>query len=229
MEHNGHTISEEERRAVEVHKWYLSQHAGRDVGWDAALEDWARTHQSSWRALHRRQHFVDNVAQAREIRDYVWIRSEQAGTDVSGEAVEEWVRLYAREWREKAERGPRKDEAELRQVMLDVEAHGCGEPACGEPESICCRTVTVRIEKGLHVRPSMELKKVIDRYRPCQVFVQNLAASDGGSIRVAEMMDLLQLGAICGDVLVFRAVGPEAEAALDAIEALLAELARLGY
>ena len=93
-------LSEEERRAVEVHKWYLSQQAGRDVGWDYAYQDWKRSYQAEWRSEVRRQQLQSNAAQAREIRDYVWIRSEQAGMNLGSQAAEEWVSLYASRWRE---------------------------------------------------------------------------------------------------------------------------------
>jgi len=32
------------RRAIEEHKWYLSERAGYDVGWEAAKNDFYRTH-----------------------------------------------------------------------------------------------------------------------------------------------------------------------------------------
>jgi len=30
----------EEKRQIEEHKWYMSERAGKDVGWEKALLDW---------------------------------------------------------------------------------------------------------------------------------------------------------------------------------------------
>ena len=30
----------EDKRQIEEHKWYLSERAGKDVGWEKALLDW---------------------------------------------------------------------------------------------------------------------------------------------------------------------------------------------
>lgn len=38
-----------ERAEILAHKWNLSQAAGRDVGFEAALMDWAHEHRAAWR------------------------------------------------------------------------------------------------------------------------------------------------------------------------------------
>ena len=38
-----------ERAEVLGHKWNLSEKAGRDVGFEAALVDWAEHHRTTWR------------------------------------------------------------------------------------------------------------------------------------------------------------------------------------
>lgn len=44
-----------EREELLRHKWVLSEQAGKDVGFEAALVDWAFNHRSEWR---RQRDFV---------------------------------------------------------------------------------------------------------------------------------------------------------------------------
>ncbi|MEM1293889.1 MAG: hypothetical protein AAGH89_00900 [Verrucomicrobiota bacterium] len=37
-----------EREEVLKHKWLRSEHAGRDIGFDAALIDWVINHREKW-------------------------------------------------------------------------------------------------------------------------------------------------------------------------------------
>ena len=38
----------EEENEIEKHKWYESEKAGKDVGWDWAMIDWIFRHKSRW-------------------------------------------------------------------------------------------------------------------------------------------------------------------------------------
>lgn len=38
----------EEKRAIDEHKWYLSERAGRDVGYHYAQWDWIVNHRIKW-------------------------------------------------------------------------------------------------------------------------------------------------------------------------------------
>ena len=38
-----------EREELMRHKWVMSEKAGKDVGFEAALVDWAFNHRSEWR------------------------------------------------------------------------------------------------------------------------------------------------------------------------------------
>ncbi len=38
-----------EREEILKHKWIRSEEAGRDVGFEAALVDWARNHRADWK------------------------------------------------------------------------------------------------------------------------------------------------------------------------------------
>jgi len=39
----------DEREEVLRHKWLVSEKAGRDMGFESALIDWAQNHHSTWR------------------------------------------------------------------------------------------------------------------------------------------------------------------------------------
>jgi len=96
-------LSDAERRAVERHKYYLSEGAHHDVGFDFALEDWLQNHSDHWRSQRLRE---DLVRQSEEIRKHKWIESQKAGADLGQKAVEDWIKNYAakwRRWREMAE------------------------------------------------------------------------------------------------------------------------------
>lgn len=43
-----------EREEILRHKWFRSQEAGRDIGWEAALLDWVRRHRSAWKKSRER-------------------------------------------------------------------------------------------------------------------------------------------------------------------------------
>ena len=38
-----------ERAEIQAHKWNLSEKAGHDTGFEAALMDWAQNHRTAWR------------------------------------------------------------------------------------------------------------------------------------------------------------------------------------
>jgi len=38
-----------ELEQIQRHKWLVSERAGRDVGFERALTDWARHHRAEWR------------------------------------------------------------------------------------------------------------------------------------------------------------------------------------
>lgn len=89
-------FSKEELEAIQMHKYYLSEHAGYDVGEQFAREHW-RLHQAQrWRHEQLRQ---DMEEQLREMRKYRWIESEKAKTDLGTEAELDWIRKYAVQWR----------------------------------------------------------------------------------------------------------------------------------
>jgi hypothetical protein len=42
-----------EREEILRHKWIESEKAGKDIGFEHALQDWVRKHRDSWRANRR--------------------------------------------------------------------------------------------------------------------------------------------------------------------------------
>ena len=44
-----------ERNEILRHKWYLSEKAGHDIGFETALTDWMMNHRSKWRKSRRRR------------------------------------------------------------------------------------------------------------------------------------------------------------------------------
>ena len=45
-----------EREEILRHKWFLSERAGRDVGFDTAAYDWISHHRAAWRDAWRKHH-----------------------------------------------------------------------------------------------------------------------------------------------------------------------------
>lgn len=86
-----------ELRDIERHKYYLSQQEGRDVGFEAAAQDWLAHHAEEFRE-RRQQHMAK--LQCEEIARHVWIESERACCNVRREAAMDWVRKYAAQWRQ---------------------------------------------------------------------------------------------------------------------------------
>lgn len=88
------------RREIESHKYLLSERARRDVGFDAARDDWFANHYAAYCRFRYEQLLrLQNI----EIGKYKWIRSEEARRDVGREAAVEWVLRYARSFREQFE------------------------------------------------------------------------------------------------------------------------------
>ena len=80
------------------------------------------------------------------------------------------------------------------------------------------RTVRIINEKGLHARASAKFVECVEGFEAgCEVRREGMAAP-GNSI-----MGLLMLGAHCGTEIEIEATGPDAEALLAALEALVAD------
>ena len=90
-------LSPAELEAIQVHKYYLSEKVGRDVGLDKAVEDWLQNHAADWRGDRLKKELEE---QAREIEKHKWIESEKAGRDLGNQAAFDWIVKYAAGWRQ---------------------------------------------------------------------------------------------------------------------------------
>ena len=84
-----------------------------------------------------------------------------------------------------------------------------------EPQS---RRVTIVNRRGLHARASARFVKCAEAF-DCEVTV----IKDGQSVGGTSIMGLMTLAAATGSTIELTAAGPQAEAALDALAALIAD------
>jgi phosphotransferase system HPr-like phosphotransfer protein len=90
-----------ELKAIEQHKWYLSEQRGKEVSFEEALVDFLDNYEADWR---REKQCIDCKEQTDQILQYKWFRSEQEGYDIGKNAAsEEWISKYAHIWREERE------------------------------------------------------------------------------------------------------------------------------
>jgi phosphocarrier protein HPr len=79
------------------------------------------------------------------------------------------------------------------------------------------RTVQIANKNGLHARPAAEIVKVAAKFQSDIVLVK-----DGMEVNGKSIMGVMMLAAECGATLVLRADGADADAAVDALAALIA-------
>lgn len=89
-------LTKAERRAVDVHKYFVSERYGYDVGFDFAYQDFLMHYYEAW---HKRRHERMLSLEMNEIAKHVWIVSQKYGRDMGREAALDWVLNYAAEWR----------------------------------------------------------------------------------------------------------------------------------
>ena len=86
------------------------------------------------------------------------------------------------------------------------------------------RRVTVINELGLHARPAAEFVKLASRFESYIV-----VAKDGEPVNGKSIMGVMTLAAECGAELTLRAEGVDAEAAVTALEGLVAKEFGISY
>ena len=79
------------------------------------------------------------------------------------------------------------------------------------------RTVEILNRNGLHARPAAEVVKTAARFQASITIVRDDVEVNGKSI-----MGVMMLAAECGSAITIRADGPDADAALEALAALVA-------
>ncbi|MEO6876990.1 MAG: HPr family phosphocarrier protein [Gemmatimonadaceae bacterium] len=79
------------------------------------------------------------------------------------------------------------------------------------------RTVQIVNRNGLHARPAAEIVKLAAKFQSEITVVKDDLDVNGKSI-----MGVMMLAAECGSAIIFRAEGPDADQALDALSTLVA-------
>ena len=78
------------------------------------------------------------------------------------------------------------------------------------------RSVQIANKNGLHARPAAEIVKISARFESDVTIIR-----DGTEVNGKSIMGVMMLAAECGATLTLRAEGADADAALDALTALI--------
>src|SRR5271154_6949011 len=131
-----------ELKAIEEHKYYLSQQRGTEVSIEEAIDDFVQHFAEDWRKEKLRR---DNLEQRVEIEKHKYLRSMAEGRDIGGSsAAEEWCQKYAHIWRTERE---------------SLQRNGFKRAL-----------VTVHNEDGLHLRPVSVVASLVAKF-DCDVYV----------------------------------------------------------
>ena len=84
------------------------------------------------------------------------------------------------------------------------------------PSEAVCRTATIVNERGLHARAAAKFVKLADTFDACVTVERGGVSVDGSSI-----MGLMMFGAGPGSEIQLSASGPQADAAMAALVALI--------
>jgi len=190
-----------ELAAIMQHKYFLSIERSAEVTLEEATLDFMDRYMEAFRREQTRLH---NQAQVQEIEKFRWLESERKGHDIGQETA-------AQTWREKYA-------ALYRQECESLEKNGFQN-----------LSVTVRNEKGIHVRPAGTLACLVKNYdaevyvsKPDQMEHFNFLLKNRRYINFKSvMLNLLLLCAAQGDTLEFISYGREAKEVLAEIKALV--------
>lgn len=193
-----------ELKAIQDHKYYLSQQRGVEVTIEEALEDFLKRFADDWRREKLRR---DNLDQRQEIERHKWLRSEMERRDVGrAVAASEWCAQFAHVWRAERE---------------SLERNGFVRLA-----------VVIRNPRELHLRPLSNIGKLATQFE-CDIYVHkpngmpyyNFMLEGRPYMNVKSLLGFLSLGLAMDDTLEFIASGAQAGQALEAIAKLLHESA----
>jgi phosphotransferase system HPr (HPr) family protein len=188
-----------ELKAIEEHKYYLSQQRGVEVAIEEAIDDFVRHYAEDWQQEKLRR---DNLEQRQEIEKHKYLRSLAEGRDIGrSSAAEEWCQKYAHIWRTERESLERNG---FKRVL-----------------------VTIHNKEGLHLRPVSAVASLAAKF-DCDVYVHkeampyyNFLLEGRPYMNVRSILGLLSTGTALGDTLEFIATGSQAEQALTALTELL--------
>ena len=196
---NGNNLTATELRAIEEHKYFLSQRRGTEVTIEEAIADFVQNFAEDWRHEKLRR---DNLEQRNEIEKHKYLRSMEEGRDIGKHsAAEEWCQKYAHIWRAESESLERNG---FKRVL-----------------------VTIQNIDGLHLRPASAVAGLAAKF-DCDIYVHregmsyyNFLLEGRPYMNVRSVLGFLSLGAALGDTLEFIATGSQAEQALKALAELL--------
>lgn len=100
--------------------------------------------------------------------------------------------------------------------MIDDFLDDC--PPTPEFPGCLVRDMKIVNRKGLHARATAKFVQCVETFEPVEVFVHRCGETVGGM----SIMGILTLGAGIGSTITVAAKGEQAKAALDAIDALVA-------
>jgi phosphocarrier protein len=188
-----------ELKAIEEHKYFLSQKRGAEVTIEEAIADFVENFAQDWRREKLRR---DNLEQREEIEKHRYFRSQEEGRDIGkSSAAEEWCQKYAHIWR--AERD-------------SLERNGFKKIS-----------VVVQNERGLHVRPVSAVAALASAF-DCDIYVHkkgmvyyNFLLEERPYMNVRSILGFLSLEVALGDTLEFIATGSQSSEALKALEELM--------
>jgi phosphotransferase system HPr (HPr) family protein len=199
MKGQANNLTAAELKAIEEHKYYLSQQRGAEVSIEEAIDDFVQNVAEDWRKEKLRR---DNLEQRDEIQKHKYLRSMAEGRDIGGfSAAEEWCQKYAHIWRTERESLERNGFQKIR--------------------------LTIQNQDGLHLRPVSAVASLAAQF-DCDIYVHkdgmtyyNFLLEGRPYMNVRSILGLLSVGTVLGDTLEFIATGSQAEAALKALAELL--------
>ena len=188
-----------ELKAIQEHKYFLSENRGVEVTIEEAIADFIEHIAADWRGEKIRR---DNLDQRQEIERHKYLRSQQEGRDIGRQsAAEEWCQKYAHIWRAERE---------------SLEQNGFQKIQ-----------LTIRNPEGLHLRPVSAVATLAAQFdadvyvhKPGMIYY-NLLLEGRPYMNVRSILGLLSVGVTLGDTLEFIATGQQATEALAALTELL--------
>lgn len=191
-----------ELRAIEIHKYFLSEKERREVSFEEAMIDFINNYEADF--LCKKQ-VEDNQKQREEIQKYKWIESEKEGHDIgSTKAAMEWIEKYGCIWRE--ERESLEKNGFIRQI--------------------------VEIKNGYGARIDMENLAEIARTSGCDIYIHKTRMEyynfklfgKKEYLNVKSILSPKFLEALHGETIEIIVTGGRAKDALDASARLISEL-----
>jgi phosphocarrier protein HPr len=195
---NASNLTAAELKAIEEHKYYLSQKRKTEVTIEEAIvEKFAK----DWRNEKLRR---DNLEQRQEIEKHKYLRSLEEGRDIGkSSAAEEWCQKYAHIWRAERESLDRNGFKKVRVIIQNKEGLHL------RPVSAVAE-LAAKFDCDIYVhREGMSYYNFLLEGRPY--------------MNVRSVLGVLSIGAAVGDTLEFIATGTQATEALKTLADLLAD------